>query len=95
MISLESRFGWRDARNPRQPRERERCKIGENRSAAKKGDLADEDLPQRTQLMAHQMDWWKTTSLQSEVSPETKSPGSRFCVGGIAGEREDKVSLER
>ena len=78
----------RDATNPRQPRERERCKIGENGFAAKKRDLADGDLPQHTRLMAHQMDWWKTTSLQAEVSPEMKSPGSRFCAGGIAGERE-------
>nr|CAE01898.2 OSJNBa0059D20.4 [Oryza sativa Japonica Group] len=42
--------------------------------------------------MAHQMGWWRTTSLRVEISPKMKSPGNRYCVGEIAGEREDKAA---
>ncbi len=51
----ELRLGGKDATNPRQPREGKQYEVGENRSAAKEGDLAEENLPQRIRLMAHQM----------------------------------------
>ena len=91
----ELRLGEKDATNSKRPKEGKQYEIREDRFAAKEGDLADENLPQRIRPMAHQVDWRKTTLVRAEISSGRKSPRNHLCAGGIAREEREKVSLER
>jgi hypothetical protein len=71
-------LGWKDAANPKEPRRGKQDEVLEDRSDAEKGDLADGNLPQRTQLTARQTGWRKKTSSRVEIWPEMKSPGDHL-----------------
>ncbi len=83
---LELRLGGKDAKNQKQLKRRGQYEIRENQYIAKEGDLADENLPQRTRLLAHQMGRRRTTLLRAEISSKKRSPANRLFIGGIAEE---------
>ena len=83
---LELRLGGKDAKNQKQLKRRGQYEIRENQYIAKEGDLADENLPRRTRLLAHQTGWRRMTWPWAEISSKERLPGNRLCVGRVAGE---------
>ncbi len=78
MTGWELQLGWRDATNPKEPRRGKQDEELENRSVAKKRDLADENLPHRTRPTVRQKGWRRTTSPRAEIWPEMKSSEDRL-----------------